>query len=93
MTPAFVARGDGHALFVRDWGEGQPEMFARGMGDGFAHLGRDDAAAERGRTSHSRLRPLRSRATDWGGFDCDAFADDLGAVLETLDLAREKRHE
>lgn len=87
MSTAFIPRGDGHALFVRDWGDGSPVVLLAGWGmDGriwgetMLHL---NAAGLRviayDRNGHGR-------STDRSGYTYDALAEDLAAVLETLDL-------
>lgn len=86
--PAVVYAKDGTRLFHRDWGEGQPVVFASSWALSsemwayqVAHL------AERGfrciafdRRGHGRSDvPAR-------GYDMDTLADDLGSVIETLGL-------
>lgn len=87
MTPAFIPRGDGHALFVRDWGEGPPVVLLAGWamdgriwGDTMLHL---NAAGLR---TIAYDRNGHGRSTDRPDYGYDALADDLAAVLETLDL-------
>lgn len=87
MSPAFVESGDGHALFVRDWGEGPPVVLLAGWamdsriwGETMLHLnGAGFRTIAYDRRGHGR-------STDRGGFDYDALADDLAAVLDTLDI-------
>jgi len=86
--PVAVHAKDGTRLFFRDWGEGQPVVFAASWALSsemwayqVAHL------AERGfrciafdRRGHGRSdTPVR-------GYDMDTLADDLAAVIDTLAL-------
>lgn len=87
MSPAFVPRGDGHALYVRDWGEGPPVFLMEGWamdgriwGETMLHLravGPRPIAYDRNGHGRSADRP---------GYDYDALADDLAAVLDALAL-------
>lgn len=87
MSPAFIPRGKGHALFVRDWGAGSPVVLMAGWamdgriwGETMLHL---NAAGLR---TIAYDRNGHGRSTDREGYDYDSLADDLGALLETLDL-------
>lgn len=87
VSPAFVARGDGHSLYVRDWGEGPPVMLLAGWamdgriwGETMLHL---NAAGLR---TIAYDRNGHGRSTDRPAYDYDALADDLAAVLDALDL-------
>lgn len=88
MTPAWIARGDSHGLHVRDWGDGSPVVLLAGWAmDGriwtetMLHLN------EAGLRAVTYDRNGHGRSTDRPGYDYDALADDLAAVLDTLDLA------
>jgi non-heme chloroperoxidase len=87
MTAPFVDIGNGHRLYVRDWGSGQPvlllsgwAMDSRSWGETMVHLNafgfRTIAYDRRG----------HGRSTDPGIYDYDTLADDLGAIIEQLDL-------
>lgn len=87
MTPAFIPRGDGHALYLRDWGDGPPVVLLAGWamdgriwGETMLHL---NAACLR---TIAYDRNGHGRSTDRAGYDYDALADDLAAVLDALDL-------
>lgn len=87
-TPNVVRTGDGVDLFYRDWGSGRPVVFVAGWslpseswsyqmlalkGAGYRVIAFD-------RRGHGR-------SSDPGrGYDFDTLADDLGAVLDALDL-------
>ncbi|MFC4254469.1 alpha/beta fold hydrolase [Altererythrobacter xixiisoli] len=87
MTSAFVARGSGHGLFVRDWGSGPPVLFLAGWAMDSRIWGetmlRLNAAGLR---TVAYDRRGHGRSTDWGGYDYDALADDLATVIESLHL-------
>ena len=83
-----IATRDGAQIFYKDWGSGQPIVFSHGW-----PLTADDWDAqmlffgERGYRviAHDRRGHGRSSQT-WGGNDMDTYADDLFALVETLDL-------
>jgi pimeloyl-ACP methyl ester carboxylesterase len=87
VSPAFVARGDGHTLFVRDRGSGPPVLLMAGWGMDSRIWGETmlllNAAGLR---TIAYDRRGHGRSTDWGGLDYDSLADDLAAVIEALDL-------
>lgn len=88
MSPAFVARGDGHALFVRDWGEGPPVLLLAGWAMDSRIWGETMLALNAaGLRTIAYDRRGHGRSTDWGGHDFDALADDLAAVIAALDLS------
>ena len=87
MSPAFVSRGDGHSLFVRDWGDGPSVVLMAGWamdgriwGETMLHLN------EAGLRAVAYDRNGHGRSTDRAGYSYDALAEDLAAVLEMLDM-------
>jgi len=84
----FIERTDGTTLFYRDWGEGKAIVFVA------------SASMPSGMWAHQMLplvqagyrcvafdRRGHGRSSDpGGGYDLDTLADDLAAVIETLEL-------
>ncbi|MEV4208635.1 alpha/beta fold hydrolase [Nocardia salmonicida] len=87
MTNTFTT-SDGAQIFFKDWGTGQPVVFSHGWplsADAW-----DDQArlvAEHGyrAIAHDRRGHGRSSQT-WDGNTMDRYADDLGELIEHLDL-------
>ncbi|WP_232003282.1 alpha/beta fold hydrolase [Sphingopyxis sp. FD7] len=85
---SFVAAKDGTALFVRDWGTGQPVLFLSGWALpsdfwGYQMLG----LARKGYRAVAYDRRGHGRSADPGrGYDHDTLADDLAAVIDGLAL-------
>jgi len=83
-----ITVADGTQLYYKDWGEGRPIVFSHGW-----PLNSDSWEAQmlflasRGfRTvAHDRRGHGRS-SQPWHGNDMDTYADDLAAIIETLDL-------
>ncbi|WP_082554757.1 alpha/beta fold hydrolase [Caulobacter sp. Root1455] len=82
-----VAR-DGARLFHRDWGEGRPVVFLAGWGlpsEAWAYQAA--ALSDQGLRCIAYDRRGHGRSDAPGrGYDYDTLADDLAAVLDTLDL-------
>jgi non-heme chloroperoxidase len=83
-----IALKDGTEIFYKDWGTGQPVLFSHGWplnADAW-----DDQmffVASNGYRGVAPDRRGHGRSTQtWDGHDMDTYADDLGAVIDTLDL-------
>jgi pimeloyl-ACP methyl ester carboxylesterase len=83
----YVDSSNGHALFVRDWGSGQPIVLLAGWampsdlwGPVMVMLG------DRGFRTIAYDRRGHGRSSDPGVVNYDCLADDLAAVLEARDL-------
>jgi non-heme chloroperoxidase len=88
MSTGHISTKDNVEIFFKDWGTGQPVVFSHGWpltADAW-----DDAmmfVADHGYRgiAHDRRGGGRS-SQPWEGNDLDAYADDLAAVIESLDL-------
>ncbi|GAA3553104.1 alpha/beta hydrolase [Microlunatus spumicola] len=84
----FVTATDGAQIFYKDWGSGPPVVFSHGwpltsdVWDNQLKLVADHGF--RG-IAHDRRGGGRSSQT-WDGNDLDTYADDLAALMDTLDL-------
>ena len=84
----FVTVKDGARIFYKDWGTGQPIVFAHGWplsSDAWdpqmLFMGQNGYRV----IAHDRRSHGRSSQT-WDGNNMDTYADDLAAVIEALDL-------
>jgi len=87
-SSSIIVTDDGTELYYKDWGEGPPVTFSHGwplssdMWDGqMLFLAQNGFRA----IAHDRRGHGRSSQTSSGN-DMNGFADDLGAVIEALDL-------
>jgi non-heme chloroperoxidase len=88
MSTGSITTADGTTIFYKDWGTGQPIVFSHGWplnADAW-----DDQlffmASHGYRTiAHDRRGHGRS-SQPWEGNDMDHYADDLAALLDSLDL-------
>ncbi|WP_326594886.1 alpha/beta fold hydrolase [Streptomyces sp. NBC_01803] len=84
----FITTSDGTDIFYKDWGAGQPVLFSHGWPlnadawDEQLHL-----VASHGYRAIAHDRRGHGRSSQpWNGNDMDTYADDLAALIETLDL-------
>jgi non-heme chloroperoxidase len=88
MSTGRVTTQDGAEIFYKDWGMGQPVVFSHGWplnadawDDQLFFMASNGFRA----VAHDRRGHGRS-SQPWDGHDMDHYADDLAAVIETLDL-------
>jgi non-heme chloroperoxidase len=84
----WVTTRDGVRIFYKDWGAGQPVVFSHGWplnadvwDDQLVFVAANGFRA----IAHDRRGGGRS-SQPWNGNDLDHYADDLAALIETLDL-------
>ncbi len=83
-----ITTEDGTQIHYKDWGKGQPVVFSHGWplsADAFEDQMSFLAAHGYRCIAHDRRGHGRS-SQPWGGNDMDTYADDLAALVETLEL-------
>ncbi len=83
-----ITTKDDTRIFYKDWGNGRPVVFSHGWplssdiwDEQLFHFASNGFRA----VAHDRRGHGRS-SQPWSGYDMDTFADDLAALLESLDL-------
>lgn len=85
---SYITTKDGTQIYYRDWGAGQPVVFSHGWpltGDAFEDQMFFLASKGYRCIAHDRRGHGRS-SQPASGNDMDTYADDLAALVETLDL-------
>jgi len=85
---ATITTTDGTEIFYKDWGTGQPVVFSHGWplnADAWDDQEMLVAANGYRAIAHDRRGHGRS-SQPWTGNDLDTYADDLAALIDTLDL-------
>jgi non-heme chloroperoxidase len=88
MSTNTITTKDGTTIFYKDWGTGQPVVFSHGWplnADAWDDQTFFVASNGYRAIAHDRRGGGRS-SQPWDGNDMDHYADDLAALIETLDL-------
>src|SRR5260370_7407658 len=88
MSTSTITPRDGTTIFYKDWGTGQPVLFSHGWpltADAWDDQTFFVASQGYRGIAHDRRGGGRS-SQPWDGNDLDHYADDLAALLDTLDL-------
>jgi len=83
-----ITTKDSTTIFYKDWGQGQPVVFSHGWplnADAWDEQLHYFASNGYRAIAHDRRGHGRS-SQPWDGNDMDTYADDLGALIEALDL-------
>jgi non-heme chloroperoxidase len=83
-----ITTADGTLIFYKDWGSGQPVIFSHGWplnADAWESQLVFTASNGFRAIAHDRRGHGRS-SQPWNGNEMDTYADDLAALIETLDL-------
>lgn len=87
-TANYMTMKDGTQIYYKDWGRGQPVVFSHGWplsSDSWESQMMFLASHGYRVIAHDRRGHGRS-SQPWDGNDMDHYADDLAAVIDTLDL-------
>jgi non-heme chloroperoxidase len=83
-----ITTKDGTSIYYKDWGTGQPVVFSHGWPlNADAWDDQSHFVASHGYRAIAYDRRGHGRSSQpWNGNDMDTYADDLAALIETLDL-------